>query len=340
MDSLINLQFEKALVYPVIDPSLNLLFSSLVIWDKLELIWGEDTSQLEKFREYASNSPIFYDHGFVLLKEPRKTEIDKASKRLFELKPDYENEILNDDGFSESFIINPIKITQAYWRNARKSKDSFINIPAELGRLYMALLAEEISQREKNIIPTLTTRLDEALFLKGGVNKSIKYSQDECIAKAGIKCLIPDSDLDNLSCEQVNLLCEDILEIRKLDTWYLWREELFGYKQKLREINSSIEISVIAEKLDEKVRKFNDELHKQKLSIIGKTTITIISSVIGFLVGSFPGALLGAATSGAFSTIDLYQTHNQRKNMLSSSEKFIIDARKILSEYRSNNFSS
>ena len=186
----------------------------------------------------------------------------------------------------------------------------------------------------------MTTRLDEALFLKGGVKKSIKYSRDECIAKVGIKCLIPDSDLDNLSWEQVNLLCEDILEIRKLDTWYLWREEIFGYKQKLREINSSTEVSVIAEKLDEKVRKFNDELHKQKLSIIGKTTITIISSVIGFLVGSFPGALLGAATSGAVSTIDLYQTHNQRKNMLSSSEKFVIDARKILSEYRSNNFSS
>ena len=64
MDSLINLQFEKALVYPVIDPSLNLLFSSLMIWDKLELIWGWHFEINKISREYASepNSPIFYDH--------------------------------------------------------------------------------------------------------------------------------------------------------------------------------------------------------------------------------------------------------------------------------------
>jgi hypothetical protein len=335
MQSLISLQLEKALAYPVIDPSINLLFSALLIWEKVELIWGEDREQLGKFRDYAYHSPIFYDAGLVTLKEPKPQEIDKASQELKKLKPDYEKEIANDEGFDHNFIINPIKVTHAYWENARRTKDAFIDVPENVGRLYLGLLAYEMSKRLSDPVPTLTTRLEEPLFLEGGIKKAPQvFTPEECIVKACLNSVAPKKDLDKLSSEEVKQLCEDLINLRKLDSWISWREELSSYKQKLQGSNTIREVITINQDLNKKVDDFCDEAKKQKWIIVGKVGISVIGGVVGFFVGSIGGAILGASTGAAATSIDLFQAHNERKKRKQSTQQFIIDSRKILSKYK------
>jgi hypothetical protein len=335
MQSLINLQLEKALAYPVIDPSINLLFSALLIWEKVELIWGEDREQLEHFKDYAEKSPIFYDKGLVTLKEPKPQEIDKASKELKKLKPDYEKEIANDEGFGNNFIINPVKVTHAYWKNARRRKDAFIVVPKNVGRLYLGLLACEMSKRMSDPVPTLTTRLEEPLFLEGGIKKVPQvFTPDECIAKACLNTVAPVKDLDELSNEEVNQLCKDIIELRKLDSWMSWREELLSYKQKLQDSSTVKEVTAITQDLNKKVDDFSEEAIKQNLIIVGKAGICVMGGVFGFFVGSIPGAIVGAGTAFGALGFDLYQASNERKKRKQSAQQFIIDSRKLLSKYK------
>ena len=77
----------------------------------------------------------------------------------------------------------------------------------------------------------------------------VNLKPDECIAKAGFDCLVPTRNIDRLYSEDVQNICEDIINLRKLDSWHSWREELLSYKLMLNEVNNFTEVQAITNEL-------------------------------------------------------------------------------------------
>jgi hypothetical protein len=327
MDNLVNLQLNKVLAYPVIEPPIKFLFSSLLIWETIELIWGENEIQVQKFRDEAEKSTIFFDKGLVSLKQPFNDEIVRASEELIKLRSGYLEEIKDDDAFSDRFIINPVKVTKSYWESARKRQDEFLDVPQEVGRLYLGLLAMEMSKRPNDSVPILTTRIHEPLFLEGGIRKKpSNLDPDECIVQASFNCLVPSEDLREMN-------FDDIISIRKLESWYNWREELLSYKKKLNRSNSIKEVNAITHELNYKASIFKKDIDRNKWIIASKIGLTIVGGVVGFFVGSLPGAITGASVGAATTGIDIYQAHSGRNGRRQQYQQFTIDAKKIFDKY-------
>ena len=113
-----------------------------------------------------------------------------------------------------------------------------------------------------------------------------------------------------------------------------WREELLSYKQRIQDSSTMKEVDAITQDLNDKVDTFSKEAINRNLVVIGKVGLGIVGGVLGFFVGSLPGAIVGAGTALGTLGFDIYQASDESKKRKQSAQQFIIDSRKMLSKYK------
>lgn len=329
---LTDITFKKALAYPVIQPSINWLVSSLLLWEEIVLIW--DPSDMENMKRYAAISKIFMDNGLVTIRKPSDDEIKEALKEL-QIIRERKNKIKipTDDLFS----IHIGKTTPKYWKKINAildSEDKFIYVPDNMGRLYMGLLANQMGKRNGNALPTLTERVDEPIFLQKNQYLDEYSTSKDKVSRIAHKVLIPDKDLRLLEASDIQKLCREIYELRKLDGWHSWRKYLLESQTQILVHKELDNPEYFVKEFNERVAIFQKEGNKQKLPLLTKFIINVAGVIIPTIMGSTPGIVSAATTGISRSIVDKVDTVNRKKISQSTPEQFVLKTRTILRKYQ------
>jgi hypothetical protein len=235
-----------------------------------------------------------------------------------------------DQEFASSVALHPVKVAGAHWQHVRRAADGFVNVQPEIASLYVGLLAQEVANRQG--IPTVCMRYEEPLFLAGAGPAIIDdVTREDCVVRASLRVIDVKLRRERhlLESARAEKACRDITQLRKLDGWRSWREQMCTYIDALSTTKPDAgAIAEIASEMETGVRTYQKQASRLRCGTIGQVGVALAAGVVSVLTGSSLNAIAELAIASAGLGIDLYQSQGQRQEQGSGWQRFVLEARK------------